>query len=78
MKTNHSPSVDPSEEQEDQVNDMITTEDLVEQAIYAVAAPDCCSDGEQAQNMLGMLGANIMDDEIYHDEDEHPCMVSSM
>lgn len=78
MKTNHSPSVDPSEEQKNQVNDMITTEDLVEQTIYAVAAPDCCSDGKQAQNMLGMLGANIMDDEIYHDEDEHPCMVPSM
>ena len=23
------------------------------------------------QTMLGMLGANIMDDEIYHDEGEH-------
>lgn len=78
MKTNHSPSVDPSEEQENQVNDMITTEDLVEQAIYAAAAPSCCSDGEQAQNMLGMLGANIMDDDIYHDVDEHPGMVPTM
>ena len=67
-----------SDPDEDQVNDMITAEDLVEQAMYAAVAPDCYSDGEQAANMLGMLGANIMDDDIYHDEDEHPGMVPSM
>lgn len=78
MKRNNTTPTHPTEGKEDQINNMITAEDLVEQAIYAAAAPDCCSDGEQAQNMLGMLGANIMDDDIYHDEDEHPGMVPSM
>lgn len=78
MKNRNTPSGNSSEEQENQINDIITTEDLVEQAIYAAAAPACCSDGEQAANMLGMLGANIMDDDIYHDEDEHPGMAPSM
>ena len=50
----------------------------VEQAVYAANAPECCSDAEQAENMLEMLGANIMDDDIYHDEDEHPGFVPSM
>lgn len=78
MKRNNSTPTYPTEEKEDQVNNMITSEDLVEQAIYAATTPDCCSDGEQAQNMLGILGANIMDDDIYHDEDEDPGMVPSM
>lgn len=52
--------------------DMITAEDLVEQAVYAANAPDCCSDGQQAENMLDMLGANVMDSDIYHTEAEHP------
>lgn len=38
---------------------------------YAVHAPACCSDGQQAENMLEMLGANIMDEDIYHTPDEH-------
>lgn len=50
---------------------MITAEDLAEQALYAANAPDCCSKEERAKNMLGMLGANVSDDEIYHDEYEH-------
>ena len=56
----------------DEVTNMITAEDLVEQAIYAANAPECCSSAEQAQNMLGMLGANIMDSSIYHSEEDHP------
>ena len=55
----------------DEVTDMITTEDVVEQAVYMANAPDCCAD-EHAENMLGMLGANIVEPEIYHDEDECP------
>ena len=51
---------------------MITAEDLVEQAVYAANAPGCCSGGQQAENMLDMLGANVMDDSIYHHEAEHP------
>ncbi len=65
----------PQEEHEKKVDetvDMITAEDLVEQAVYAAHAPDCCSDGQQADNMLNMLGANIIDGEIYHTPEEHP------
>ena len=45
----------PQEEHEkkvEQTTDMITAEDLVEQAVYAAHAPDCCSGGQQANNML--------------------------
>lgn len=66
------------DEDEEETNEMITAEDLVEQAVHAANAPECCSDAEQAENMLEMLGANIMDDDIYHDEDEHPGFVPSM
>lgn len=64
----------PQEEHEEKVAetvDMITAEDLVEQAVYAVNAPDCCSDGQKAKNMLDMLGANVMDSDIYHTPEEH-------
>lgn len=56
---------------EEETNDIITAEDLAEQALYAATAPDCCSDAEKAQHMLGMLGANVTDEEVYHDESEH-------
>ena len=55
----------------DETTDMITAEDVVEQAVYMANAPECCAD-EHAENMLGMLGANIVEPEIYHDEDECP------
>ena len=45
--------------------------DLAEQAEYAANAPKCCSEKERALNMLGMLGSNIADEDIYHDESEH-------
>lgn len=57
----------------DETTDMITTEDVVEQAIYMANAPDCCAD-EHAENMLEMLGANIVEPKIYHDEDECPTL----
>lgn len=55
----------------DEATDMITAEDIVEQAVYAANAPECCAE-DHAENMLSMLGANIVDDEVYHDEDECP------
>ncbi len=73
MSKNRIPT--PQEEHEEKVAetvDMITVEDLVEQAVYAANAPDCCSQGQQAENMLDMLGANVMDDSIYHSDAEHP------
>lgn len=70
--------LDEEEQEASETNDMITAEDLTEQAVYAMNAPDCCSDSEQAENMLDMLGANIMDEDIYHDESEHSGFVQSM
>ena len=61
----------------DETTDMITTEDVIEQAVYMANAPDCCAD-EHAENMLGMLGANIVEPEIYHDEDECPNKVKEL
>lgn len=64
----------PQEEHEEKVAetvDMITAEDLVEQAVYAANAPDCCSEGLQAENMLDMLGANVINSDIYHTPEEH-------
>ena len=55
----------------EETNNLITAEDLVEQAFYKTHAPDCCAD-KDAENMLGMLGANIVDTDIYHDEDNCP------
>ena len=46
------PTAEEEHRQEvDEVTDMITTEDVVEQAIYMANAPDCCAD-EHAENML--------------------------
>lgn len=56
--------------------DIITAEDLVEQAVYSANAPDYCSEEEQARNMLEMLGANIVDEDIYHDEEK--CLAMKM
>lgn len=51
--------------------DILTAEDLAEQAEYAANAPKCCSEKERALNMLGMLGSNIADEDIYNDESDH-------
>ena len=59
------------EEKVAQTTDMITAEDLVEQAVYAANAPECCGEGQQAENMLNMLGANVMNGGIYHTPEEH-------
>lgn len=65
----------PTEErqmQEDETNEMILAEDAVQTTAYLANAPDCCSGAEHLDNMLGMLGADVMDEDIYHSEDEHP------
>ena len=58
-------------EDEQKTTDLLTAEDLAEQAEYAANAPKCCSEKERALNMLGMLGSNIADEDICHDEGEH-------
>lgn len=65
----------PTEErqmQEDETNEMLLAEDAVQTTAYLANAPDCCSGAEQLDNMLGMLGADVMDEGVYHSEDEHP------
>ena len=57
-----------------ETNDMILAEDAVETTVYLANAPDCCSDAEKLGNVLGMLGANVMDEYIYHNDDLHPKM----
>lgn len=58
-------------DEKQKVTDMLSAEDIAEQAEYAANAPKCCSEKERALNMLGMLGSNIADEDIYHDESEH-------
>ena len=68
------PGADPAcyqEKEIQQTNALIAVEDCVETTIYAAAAPECCGAEERLETMLGMLGANIMDEDIYHDEGEH-------
>lgn len=60
---------------EKETNEMLLAEDAVQTTAYITNAPDCCSGAEQLDNMLGMLGADIMDEDVYHDEDEHPKMI---
>ena len=59
---------------EKETNEMLLAEDAAQTTAYIVGAPDCCSGAEQLDHMLGMLGADIMDEDVYHDEDEHPKM----
>lgn len=62
---------DEKSDEKQKVTDMLSAEDLAEQAEYAANTPKCCSEKERALNMLGMLGSNIADEDIYHDEYEH-------
>lgn len=62
---------DEKSNEKQKVTDMLSAEDIAEQAEYAANAPKCCSEKERALNMLGMLGSNIADEDIYHDESDH-------
>ncbi len=62
---------DENRDEKQKVADILTAEDIAEQAEYAANAPKCCSEKERALNMLGMLGSNISDEDIYHDESDH-------
>ena len=62
---------DENSDEKQKATDILTSEDLAEQAEYAANAPKCCSEKERALNMLGMLGSNIADEDIYHDESDH-------
>ena len=53
------------------INGLLLAEDAVQTTAYAMSAPSCSSPTEQLDNMLSMLGADIEDDTVYHDEKEH-------
>ena len=53
------------------VNGLLLAEDAVQTTAYAMSAPSCCSPTEQLDNMLSMLGADIEDDTLYHEESAH-------
>lgn len=66
--------LDEQKQEESETNEMILAEDAVQTTAYLANAPDCCSGVEQLGNFLGMLGADVMDEDVYHSEDQHPKM----
>ena len=62
------------QEQENEINEILLAEDAVQTTAYLANAPDCCSGAEQLDHVLEMLGADVMDEDVYHTEDQHPKM----
>ena len=62
------------QEQENETNEILLAEDAVQTTAYLVNMPDCCSGAEQLDHVLGMLGADVMNEDVYHSEDQHPKM----
>ena len=60
------------QEQENETNEILLAEDAVQTTAYLVNAPDCCSGAEQLDNVLGILGADVMNEDVYHTEEQHP------
>jgi len=60
------------QEQENETNEILLAEDAVQTSVYLTNAPDCCSGAEQLDHVLGMLGADLADENIYHSEGQHP------
>ena len=58
--------------QKNETNKILLEEDAVQTTAYLVNAPDCCSGAEQLDHVLGMLGADVMDEDVYHTEEQHP------
>ena len=54
---------------EEETLETITAEDLVEQAVYLANAPDGVTAEDKSEAMLGMLGANIVDESVYEEPD---------
>ncbi len=57
------------EKAEEETLETITAEDLVEQAVYLANAPDGVTAEDKSEAMLGMLGANIVDESVYEEPD---------
>lgn len=64
----------PSEAEEREENELLAAEDAVQTTIYLANAPSCCSGIHQLGNVLGMLGADVMDEDVYHNNDDHPAL----
>ena len=62
------------QEHENETNEILLAEDAVQTTAYLANAPDCCSGAEQLDHVLEMLGADVMDEDVYHTEDQHPKM----
>lgn len=61
-------------QQENETNEILLAEDAVQTTAYLANAPDCCSGTEQLDHVLEMFGADVMDEDVYHSEDQHPKM----
>ncbi len=57
------------EKAEEETLETITAEDLVEQTVYLANAPDGVTAEDKSEAMLGMLGANIVDESVYEEPD---------
>ena len=57
------------EKAKEETLETLIAEDVVEQTAYALNTPKGVTESEQAKNMLGMIGANIMDESIYEETD---------
>ena len=58
-----------AQEKAEETLETITAEDLVEQAVYLANAPDGATTEDKSETMLGMLGANIVDESVYEEPD---------
>lgn len=57
------------ENAEEETLETITAEDLVEQAVYLANAPEGATAQDKSEAMLGMVGANIIDESVYEEPD---------
>ena len=57
------------EKAEEETVETLTAEDLVEQAVYLANAPEGATAEDKAEAMLGMVGANIIDESVYEEPD---------
>ena len=57
------------EKEKEETLETITAEDLVEQTVYLANAPDGATAQGKSEAMLGMLGANIVDESVYEEPD---------
>ena len=57
------------EKAEEETIETLTTEDVVEQAVYLTNAPEGATAEDKSEAMLGILGANIVAESVYEEPD---------